>query len=263
MIQHEDIAAARGRLDNDGDRSIFDEALRRAQTLDPATRDMIEMGLVLVGLVQSDIEYQRHLYPFDTAFHAQQMAMSQSGCGLATEEIWRAGRVASTKLLLSYADRVARGGELYAVTLEKVIAQQMGAWIVPGTGRLTEPLEPGDAVIIGCKGCRGLWARGAVNTEHELTVLFTEDDGVTVHSVDGGQPHIALRTRRLVHVPEQGESWLANVSTDAEIAADGRPVRGRRILGYARARLLQRYSAPPTVPPAPPASDTAPQQDPR
>lgn len=240
MITLDELAAARGRADEAGDVEIFDAALRRAQTLEPHVRALLEQALVLVGRVQSDPEYQAALYPYDTASQADQMARAQSGCGLVTEACWRAAGIDDKRLHLSYAARLPR--KLYAVTLEKMIAEEHGAWAdgVVARADLGELIEPGDALIIGCKSCRGEWSRASANLEHELVVLFTEraeDGSLLVHSVDGGQPHVAIRTRRYVDVPlPRAEAWLADRA--ASIMSDGRPSKGRRLLGFSRARLL-------------------------
>ena len=251
MIQQDDLADALGRLTNQGDKDIFGAALERAQTLDPSTRDMIEYGLSMAGLSPSDLAYQQHLYPFDPPASAADMAKTQSGCGLTTEAIWRAGKVADARLRLPYGPRSVAGGVLYAVSLEKAIAQHHGAWFdASRTGFAA--FEPGDAPIIGCKGCPGLWARNTFTDEHEFTVLYVEDDGVTVHSLDGGQPGIAIRTRRVVFVPEHKEIWMA--SLDATVERDGRPSKGRRLLGIARSVLLLREldtEPPPSPSPSP------------
>jgi hypothetical protein len=238
MIGQDDLAEARSRITLENDRDIFDEALRRAQGLDPCTRTMIEMALSMAGLEPSDLAYQQHLYPYDPPASAAEMARSQSGCGLTTEAIWRAGEVSDARLKLPYGPRCAAGGVLYAVALEKAIAQHHGAWFdASRTGFAT--FEPGDAPIIGCKGCPGVWAKNTLSDEHEFTVLYVEDDGVTVHSLDGAQERgIAIRTRRVVFVPQHKEVWLASLEATTE--RDGRPSKGRRLLGITRSVLLLR-----------------------
>lgn len=248
MIQQENLADARGRLTTDEDRSLFDEALRRAQTLEPFARDVVEAALSLAELHPADLLYQQTIYPFDTPAAAKQMALGdghnppQSGCGLTTEEVWRRGGVQHPILRAPYASRVIAGGIRYAVTLEKHIAVERGSWLDAAHLSSIE-IEPADAVIIGCKTCPGVWARNTFRDEHELTAIavdrIEDDDGnvtTLIHSLDGGQPHIALRTRKLVFVPDRNEVWLADLR--ATIEADGRPSKGRRILGLIRARRL-------------------------
>lgn len=242
MIEGDALSDARSRLKSDGDRDIFDRALAAAQGEDPFIRAMLECGLSMAGLEPADLAYQQHLYPFDTVEQARAMALSQSGCGLTTEEIWREGAVADSRLKMAYATRVKLGGTSYAVACEKSIALSCDAWTnlvkcetsIPRAAVLTA-----DAWIIGCKGCPGEWARLTGTYEHEFSCLLVEDDGVTVHSIDGGQPGIALRTRKLVWAEAHHELWLA--SLDATIGPDGRPSKGRRAQGFTRVRDLPRY----------------------
>ncbi len=237
----QELSDARSRLVSDVDRDIWDRTLENAQSEPPALRAMLECALSMCGLEQSDLAYQQHLYPFDTPSQALAMAKSQSGCGLTTEEIWRAGGASNPALTLSYAWRVARGGVLYAVALEKEIALEAKAW--QDTRNVSAALERCDALIIGCKGCPGPWAKNTFTDEHEFTIVLMEtlaDGTILVHSVDGGQPGIALRTRKLV-LTDSGETWLA--SLDAVIEADGRPSKGRRLQGYSRASQIPGIAA--------------------
>jgi|GEM_PF-6016708 len=246
----QELVAARGRLASDSDREVFDRALEAAQTEPDAVRAMLECALSMVGLEQADLAYQQHLYPFDTAQQAAQMAKSQSGCGLTTEEIWRAGGASDPFLRMPYAKRVASGGIHYAVALEKHIALESNAWRDLRQSAELPILLPADALIIGCKGCPGTWALQTFTDEHEFTAVLVEtlpatdtspEGEVLVHSVDGGQgnPAIALRTRKLVLAGR--EVWLA--SLDAAIRPDGRPAKGRRAQGYSRATSIPGISS--------------------
>jgi hypothetical protein len=117
-------------------------------------------------------------------------------------------------------------------------AQHYGAWTdatrwEPG-GTLW---DLGDGVVIGPPDARspGLWAIGQFNGSHILTGLQIDEDtgGPLARSVDGGQfspVDVAIRTRRVVECC--GELWLADPA--AGLRYDGRPEKGRRVVGWSR-----------------------------
>lgn len=206
--------------------------------------------LPLVGLEVGDPRYQNAIYPFDPPSQRVPLARRQSGCGLTTEVGWRAIKVASTDLWLPAGTRAVRGGRLYPVALERDLALRWGAARTPDPKSGALPLE-GDAVVIGCAGCRGVWAKGTPNFEHEFTVAKTDyaPNGASnlLHSIDGGQPGIHCRTRALVWCgPREDELWAAAVEDDGSVrmdAADMRPVKGRRVLFWVDTDALQLEAA--------------------
>lgn len=184
---------------------------------------------------------------------AYQMAGFQSSCGTTTEVIQRYAGINDPVIYEWYADRVNRGK--YAVMQEKVFAEQQGAWVsaLPWVEGTTLP-DPGDACIVGLRGDPN-FARGNVfNTEHEFTAVSWLDG--YLHSIDGGQPGIHLRTRGVVEVwtstdgdgRRTGELWAASVNPDGTVplGGDGRPLNGRRFLGFGRLDALPVVSDAPS-----------------
>lgn len=195
------------------------------------TRDAYVEALYLAGVVPmlDDGTYDISDAKLTQAYQA---ASFQSSCGITTERIWRDIGVDDPRLFMWYPDRASRGGSYYAVALEMEIAKQAGAWVSgipwePGT-----PLpEPGDALIIGLMSDPSFTRGGGFAGEHELTVIAR--DGMLIHSVDGGQPHIDVRTRMLVEVGR--ELWCGQVDRatgECPLGADGRPLQGRRVVGF-------------------------------
>ena len=178
---------------------------------------------------------------------AYQAASFQSSCGITTEAIWRAAGVDDARLYLWYPDRAQKGGTYYAVSLEKDIAETHGAWRsgIPWVEGTPLPM-PGDAPIIGLMSDPSFTRGGGFAGEHELTIVSTL--GGYYHSVDGGQPHIDLRTRCLVEVwtaersgARTGELWMGQVDRktgECALGHDGRPLSGRRVVGFTDASLL-------------------------
>lgn len=207
-------------------------------------------------------EYVRRVFPFDEWKVAYQYAATASACGIVTEIGWRYAGVDWPVIYQPYTKRVAKGQ--FAVVEEikagKVCAcascaKVQGCWI--DTVHWTEggqlPL-PGDAPTIGCASCGGDWSRNSFNGEHEYTVLcYDPDVPGTYHSLDGGQPGIAFRTRATVQVftgedsegRRTGELWVAAVDKQGRplMASDGRPSTGRRMVGYVSVPGLQRHAA--------------------
>lgn len=218
-------------------------------------RCLVLSGLIpLVGM--DDVQAAPWFFPFDTPAYQQAMGMAAKNnktslCGITTEVGWRYAGVQDPMLYGPYADRVSKGQ--YTVAQQLAFAKQVGAWVdalpwIEGT-----PL-PGvaDAPIIGCTSCGEGYARGVKNLEHEYSIACYDPDlGPGIHhSIDGGQPGVAWRTRGLVEVwtgelPDgrrKGELWAAGLDKSGQVvlAADGRPVVGRRFLGYSSIDLLPR-----------------------
>jgi hypothetical protein len=110
------------------------------------------------------------------------------------------------------------------------IGRDGGAWRTPEPGRL--PREA-DIIMMG-KGLPNgrpdpAWVRGTTATEHIL--LATSLAGELLESVDGGQPGVERRKRRVVRAGPGGrELWLSH--TDRGLGPDGRPIVGRRVVGW-------------------------------
>ena len=203
-------------------------------------------GLIpLVGL--TDRQAADAFFPFDTQAYRDGMSSAFEGgktssCGLTTEAGWRYAGVSASSLYEPYSDRVSRGK--YVVAEEMAIAKAAGTWVsaIPWIEGTPLP-DVGDAPIIGCTSCGDGWARNVKNLEHIYNVACYDPIGNGVHhSIDGGQPGIKWRTRALVQVftgetsdgRRQGELWAAAVDDNGQVAmaADGRPVTGRRFIGY-------------------------------
>jgi hypothetical protein len=182
-------------------------------------------------------------YPYDTPAAANAMGASQSSCGLTVRGAWRAAGVAMDDLYLPYAQCVAAGR--YAVASEKAIATQWGAWsdAVTYDPSVGSP-DVGDAVIIGCSSCGGTWSEGGgFGGEHEFLVGAIDPSGSPTGpvywSIDGGQPGIRQCKRVLVRAGS--ELWMSAVDANgnAPLGAGGRPVAGRRIIGWSRMKDLR------------------------
>lgn len=199
----------------------------------------------LVGL--SDRQAADAFFPHDEQVYRDAMSSAFEGgktssCGLTTEAGWRYAGVSEPVLDIPYHERVNKG--LFVVAQEKKTAEAAGAWVsaipwVEGT-----PLPDfGDAPIIGCTSCGEGWARGVKNLEHVYNITAYDPAGNGIHhSIDGGQPGVKFRTRALIEVwtgqlPDgrrTGELWAGTVNDDGSIplGADGRPITGRRFIGY-------------------------------
>lgn len=205
-----------------------------------ATRDAYVAALYLDLIVpRIDGAYDISEQKLKQAYAA---ASAQSSCGITTEAIWRYAGVDDPRLFMWYPDRAAKGGSYYAVSLEVDIAKDHGAWRsgIPWVEGTPLP-EPGDAPIIGLMQDPSFTRGGGFAGEHEFTVVSWL--GGLCHSVDGGQPHIDLRTRGVVEVwtgtnadgARTGELWFGQVDKETgemAIGHDGRPVSGRRAIGY-------------------------------
>ena len=209
----------------------------------PPAADPIPVERVLdaarsyIGLEPSDPAYIQRVYlahlpgggtPLQRA-QAQQMARTQSGCGLVAEAILRDLGVTWPHLWRWYGDRLGT-----AISASVAAARRDGIWYddrSPGPG-----IQAGDLLVIG--GPAPDWSRGGITYEHILVATELLPDG-RLRSVDGGQPGVAERTRVLVRTP-QGELWLAHLPPSggaAQLGPDGRPLVGRRVQGWIKARL--------------------------
>ena len=194
----------------------------------------IDAARSYVGLEPSDASYVDRVYldhverPTDLQkAQARQMAREQSGCGLVWEAIARdVGATGPWEYLRRWYGEPSRIGGVIRDMV--ATAKKAGAWRRPGQGMP----QPGDAVVIG--GPAPEWSRDSLVAEHVL--LVTSADGAELHSIDGGQPGVAERTRILVQTP-QGELWLADRASG--VGPDGRPTKGRRVQGWIDAPSIE------------------------
>lgn len=184
----------------------------------------------LVGLAYPSERYVAELYPHDAPSVARQMARVQSSCALMAMAILRHIGVRSPGLDEPYASHLGQ-----AVSIVKAIAIRDRGWVdaaawTPSVGIPTY----GDIVLIGRQGSGTAWGRGPLSAfEHVMVVTGYDVPTGCVRSVDGGQPGIAERVRRLLPAPGSEaptELWTGHVGYD--LAADGRPARGRRVEGW-------------------------------
>ena len=218
---------------------------------DEIPRRILTAQIPLLGLEPSSSLYQETIYYYDNPGRRKDLASKQSGCGLFTEYGWLAAGVTDNRLKIPVDTRSSEGGLLYPITLEIDIAEKMGA-IRWKDGDSQESFDPqqGDALIIGCKSCPGIWAKNTYTVEHEFTIALVDlsyaaASFMTIHSFDGGQPGIAVRTRSVVFGPGN-EVWLANTDENGfyEIDSDRRPVKGRRVLKCINVTKLQCINTP-------------------
>lgn len=186
----------------------------------------------LLGLVYPNERYLEQLYPHDAPSVAREMAAKQSSYGLFALAVLRAIGCHSPELDEPYARHV--GTAMMAV---KALAIRDGAWVEATRWQGREPSDRpalGDIVLLGLKGGGTAWGRGPLSSEEHLLVVvgYDEPTGCLV-SVEGGQPGIAERTRRMLPAPcvaAPTELWLGHLGY--ALAADGRPLRGRRVAGW-------------------------------
>lgn len=222
------------------DKEIIARALAESAQLSTRRGGIISTLVPLVGCEPSDPLYQEKVYRYDPPAVRKALALHQSGCMLVAEYGWEGGGVAiDDRIKLGAGVRGARGGLLYPITLDILIARSSGAWVdcaksVPDA----RPL-PGDVLIMGCTSCPGVWAKNSMNFEHASTVgcIDRQVSGASdiLHGLDGGQPGVHVRTRALVVCgPKGDELWCASLDADGayQIEADGRPSKGRRCLGW-------------------------------
>ena len=220
------------------DALLMDTLRKNMDNMNGVRLAVLDSLVDLVGCDTSDPQYYNVVYAYDPANQRLGLATHQSGCGLVTEVGWRGAGVRSAQLRFPVGVRSSKGGVLYPVALEKSIAQDSKAWVEPAQGK--RPLD-GDAVIMGCAQCPGVWGQGTYVMEHEFTIALLErsmhfDGTDLVHSIDGGQPGVRLRTRALVETVVNGrfELWAANLATNGGYMLDavGRPTVGRRVMGW-------------------------------
>ena len=220
-VHAERIDAARLRLTSATDRDLFERAYAEAMGLPHTVQAVVLEALALVGLQPAMLEYQARLFPRDTIAQARQMALKMSSCGLTRETCLDTAGIAGQWTGVAYASRIGS-----ALSAEIIAAKKAGAWVDVAGGAAFDP-HPGDGVVIGCSSCPGVWGKGGFSMEHVLGVVLVDGDMIT--SVDGGQPGILLRTREIRTMGR--ETWLATVGCPMD-SADGRPTKGRRVLGH-------------------------------
>lgn len=162
--------------------------------------------------------YTSLLFPFDEPSKARAMAKTMSSCALFALAVLRLMGVEHPALSAPYASRLGK-----AVSDVLAVAADLGALRKPGPDAMP---AAGDPVLIGQNGAPRAWVRGTGAGEHVL--VTTGIDGDIIDSVDGGQPGLERRSRRLVRVGN--EMWLATLASRTE--ADGRPNPARRIVTW-------------------------------
>lgn len=201
-------------------------------TLSDRRAARVRWALDHVGLEPSDARYQTDLYPHDAPSRRRALALAQSGCGIADEAAWEAAGVRVQGYEIGY-DLRATGHGLPVVTNAIDQARRCGAWHEPDPIAAALPL-PGDALVMGCSSCPGVWGVGGFAGEHVSIVVATlrqlGGSAYDAHGVDGGQPGIHPRSRALVWCGR--ELWAASLRDGGYEIANGRPTHGRRVLGW-------------------------------
>ena len=241
------------------DQEIRDKA-REVRSIIGAPRcAWIREALAVEGLEVTSEEYEQIAYleaieATPTALQrqqARQMARTQSGCALVYEHYARKLAVHWPLLWKFYGQRFSIPIE-QVITADRAFAQKVGAWVDASTWREGMPFpKEADGLIIGGKGPS--WVRGEIESEH-MFLIVAWILGL-IHSIDGGQPGVRLRTRALVEVwtkgnPGQrtGELWAASINMETglpDLDGQGRPKKGRRVLGWIDPTRLP-YLSPPT-----------------
>lgn len=223
------------------DRAIISRAQAEAAQLSTRRAGIIDHLIPLVGLEPNDTAYQDAVYRYDPPARRRALALHQSGCGLVMEYGWEGGGVPVDDRIKLGADvRGVRGGLLYPITLDILIAQASGAWVDCSKGDPGRRPLPGDGMIMGCSSCRGVWSKGQAAYEHASTVACVDrqvsGESDIISGIDGGQPGVHVRTRALVLCGPRGdELWCAWLDAEGAYqmdATDMRPVKGRRLLGF-------------------------------
>ncbi len=225
------------------DAEIHAATIARLPSLSPVRAAIVADVLALDGLEPSSARYRDELYPADHPSRRPALAAGQSSCGIVVEHGWRAAQIDAPEIYGSYDSRGARGGIVAPLTYSVHLARAEGCWRQPDVKTGALPLE-GDAVCVGdpsgAGGTPGVWAKGGgFGGAHICTVVATSyavsSAAAIVHSVDGGQPGIHVRTRALVWCgPGGAELWAASLDDEGgyTLDADGRPTKGRRVFGW-------------------------------
>lgn len=208
-------------------------------TLSERRAARVRWALDHVGLEPTSLRYQEALYPNDHVTRRRALAIAQSGCGIADEAAWTHAGVQIDGYEIGY-DRRAIGHGLPPVATVVDQARRSHAWREPDPVTVSLPL-PGDALVIGCSSCPGAWGRGGFSGEHVAIVVACvrqhAGSAYDVHSIDGGQPGIHPRSRSLVWCGR--ELWAASLTDGGYVLGDdGRPTRGRRVLGWVDADAM-------------------------
>jgi len=207
-------------------------------TLGPERAAALFAARGLLGLETSDPRYRELVYRYDHASRRAALAAGQSGCGLVRETILEAAGWRDPDVARGADIRGALGGLLAPITLEHRRARQRGG-AIEGADLATYRPIPGDGIVMGCRSCPGVWAKGSIAVEHMATVCAVDEQtggaSYVVHCCDGGQPGVHARTRAIVSGcgPKGDEVWAANIDATGAYEidpADRRPTKGRRVL---------------------------------
>lgn len=207
-------------------------------TLGPERAAALFAARGLLGLEPSDPRYRELVYRYDHASRRAALAAGQSGCGLVRETILEAAGWRDPDVARGADIRGALGGLIAPITLELRRARQRGG-AIEGADLATFRPIPADGIVMGCKSCPGVWAKGSIAVEHMATVVAVDAQAggasYLVHDVEGGQPGVHARTRAIVLGcgPRGDEVWAANLDASGAYEidpADRRPTKGRRVL---------------------------------
>lgn len=227
------------------DAEIVALAQRAIPKLSPNRAAFLAALIPLMGLEVADPAFLAKIYRHDPPSRRLDLARKQSSCGLVREYVLEQCGLQDARIHLGADVRAVRGGVLYPVSLEIQIAREKGAWRTPDPKRRDLPFEA-DGVVMGCRSCRGVWSKGDFNGEHMSNTVAVEGqisgNSYTLEEIDGGAPGIHGKTRALVWCgPNGDELWAATVAPDGSYvfdAADMRPTKGRRVVGWTDAEAL-------------------------
>lgn len=209
-------------------------------TLGPERAAALFAARGLLGLEPTDPRYREIVYRYDHASRRAALAAGQSGCGLVRETILEAAGWRDPDVARGADIRGALGGLIAPITLELRRARQRGGTIEGADLATFRPI-PADGIVMGCKSCPGVWAKGSIAVEHMATVVAVDAQAggasYVVHCCDGGQPGVHARSRAIVLGcgPRGDEVWAANLDATGAYAidpADRRPTKGRRVLVF-------------------------------